>query len=147
MPHASLAALCLLLATLFLGCASNPQAGKGVPQEKLDADYAECESMQLVPGPWPPLAKAALRHLCGLIVERLEVEKKMQYANLILENVQRLKQAIDNLLKAVENPILMDRIFGTKVSVISWIWVAAWSTEMNTPTTRDTPSMNVFSVI
>jgi len=48
MPHASLAALCLLLATLFLGCASNPQAGKGVPQEKLDADYAECESMSYV---------------------------------------------------------------------------------------------------
>ena len=73
------------------------------------------EAMQLVPGPWPPLAKAALRHLCGLIVERLEVEKKMQYANLILENVQRLKQAIDNLLKAVENPILMPYIGGEEV--------------------------------
>ena len=48
-----------------------------------------------------------MRHLFGLAVERLEVEKKMQYVNLIVENINRLKQAIGNLLKAVENPILM----------------------------------------
>lgn len=27
-------------------------------------------------------------------------------------------------------------IFGTKVSVISWIWVTAWNSEINTPTIR-----------
>ena len=34
--------------------------------------------------------------------------------------------------------IVMNRTisFGTKVSVISWIWVIAWSSEMATPTTR-----------
>ena len=65
------------------------------------------EAMQLVPGPWPPLAPAAMRHLFGLAVERLEVEKKLQYVNLIVENINRLKQAIGNLLSAVDNPILM----------------------------------------
>ncbi|EHJ48579.1 GAF domain protein [Solidesulfovibrio carbinoliphilus subsp. oakridgensis] len=73
------------------------------------------EAMQLVPGPWPPLAPAALRHLFGLTVERMEVEKKMQYVNLIVENVNRLRQAIANLLKAVENPILMPYIGGEEV--------------------------------
>ena len=73
------------------------------------------EAMQLVPGPWPPLAPAAMRHLFGLAVERLEVEKKMQYVNLIVENINRLKQAIGNLLGAVENPILMPYIGGEEV--------------------------------
>jgi len=73
------------------------------------------EAIQLVPGPWPPLAPAAMRHLFGLAVERLEVEKKMQYVNLIVENINRLKQAIGNLLKAVENPILMPYIGGEEV--------------------------------
>jgi len=73
------------------------------------------EAMQLVPGPWPPLAPAAMRHLFGLAVERMEVEKKMQYVNLIVENINRLKGAISNLLKAVENPILMPYIGGEEV--------------------------------
>ena len=73
------------------------------------------EAMQLVPGPWPPLAPAAMRHLFGLAVERMEVEKKMQYVNLIVENINRLKGAIANLLKAVENPILMHYIGGENV--------------------------------
>ncbi|MHC1712703.1 MAG: histidine kinase [Solidesulfovibrio sp.] len=73
------------------------------------------EALQLVPGPWPPLAPAAMRHLFGLAVERMEVEKKMQYVNLIVENINRLKQAISNLLKAVENPILMPYIGGEEV--------------------------------
>ncbi len=73
------------------------------------------EAMQLVPGPWPPLAPAAMRHLFGLTVERIEVEKKMQYVNLIVENINRMKQAIANLLKAVENPILMPYIGGEEV--------------------------------
>jgi len=73
------------------------------------------EAMQLVPGPWPPLAPAAMRHLFGQAVERLEVEKKMQYANLIVENINRLKGAIANLLKAVQNPILMPYIGGEEV--------------------------------
>ena len=57
----------------------------------------------------------AMRHLFGLAVERLEVEKKMQYVNLIVENINRLKQAIGNLLGAVENPILMPYIGGEEV--------------------------------
>ena len=73
------------------------------------------EAMQLVPGPWPPLAPAAMRHLFGLTVERVEVEKKMHYVNLIVENINRLKGAIANLLKAVENPILMPYIGGEEV--------------------------------
>jgi hypothetical protein len=73
------------------------------------------EAMQLVPGPWPPLAPAAMRHLFGLAVERLEVEKKLQYVNLIVENINRLKQAIGNLLSAVDNPILMPYIGGEEV--------------------------------
>lgn len=73
------------------------------------------EAMQLVPGPWPPLAPAAMRHLFGLAVERLEVEKKLQYANLIVENINRLKQAIGNLLAAVDNPILMPYVGGEAV--------------------------------
>jgi hypothetical protein len=73
------------------------------------------EATQLVPGPWPPLAQAALRHLVGLTVERMEVEKKMQYVNLIVENINRLRGAIANLLKAVENPILMPYIGGEEV--------------------------------
>src|SRR5213596_3567009 len=28
------------------------------------------------------------------------------------------------------------RIFGTKISVCSWIWVSAWNSETTTPTTR-----------
>ncbi len=73
------------------------------------------EAMQLVPGPWPKLAPAAMRHLFGLAVERMEVEKTMQYVNLIVENINRLRQAIVNLLKAVENPILMPYIGGEEV--------------------------------
>ena len=73
------------------------------------------EAMQLIPGPWPKLAPAAMRHLIGLTIERMEVEKKMQYVNLIVENVNRLKGAIANLLKAVENPILMHYIGGEEV--------------------------------
>lgn len=73
------------------------------------------EALQLVPGPWPPLAPAAMRHLFGLAVERLEVEKKLQYVNLIVENINRLKQAIGNLLAAVDNPILMPYIGGEAV--------------------------------
>lgn len=73
------------------------------------------EAMQLVPGPWPPLAPAAMRHLVGLTVERMEVEKKLQYVNLIVENINRLRGAIANLLKAVENPILMPYIGGEEV--------------------------------
>lgn len=73
------------------------------------------EAMQLVPGPWPPLAPAAMRHLFGLAVERAELEKKMQYANLIVENINRLRGAIANLLKAVENPILMSYVGGEEV--------------------------------
>lgn len=73
------------------------------------------EAMQLVPGPWPALAPAAMRHLFGLAVERLEVEKKMHYINLIVENINRLKGAIANLLKAVENPILMPYVGGEEV--------------------------------
>ena len=73
------------------------------------------EAMQLVPGPWPPLAPAAMRHLFGLTVERMEVEKKMQYVNLIVENINRLRGAIVNLLKAVENPILMPYVGGEEV--------------------------------
>lgn len=73
------------------------------------------EAMQLIPGPWPRLAPAAMRHLIGLTIERMEVEKKMQYVNLIVENVNRLKGAIANLLKAVENPILMPYIGGEEV--------------------------------
>ncbi len=73
------------------------------------------EAMQLVPGPWPPLAPAAMRHLLGMLVERIEMEKKMQYVNLIVENINRLKQAIGNLLKAVENPILMPYVGGEEV--------------------------------
>ena len=30
------------------------------------------------------------------------------------------------------------RIFGTNTSVISWIWVSAWNSEMATPTTSPT---------
>ena len=30
------------------------------------------------------------------------------------------------------------RIFGTKTSVISWIWVSAWNSAMTTPTARPT---------
>jgi hypothetical protein len=73
------------------------------------------EAMQLVPGPWPKLAPAAMRHLFGLTVERLDVDNKMQYVNLIVENVNRLTLAITNLLKAVENPILMPYIGGEEV--------------------------------
>ena len=73
------------------------------------------EAMQLVPGPWPDLAPAAMRHLIGLTVERMEVEKKMQYVNLIVENINRLKGAISNLLKAVENPIFMPYVGGEEV--------------------------------
>ncbi len=73
------------------------------------------EALHLVPGPWPPLAPAAMRHLFGLAVERLEVEKKMQYVNLIVENINRLRGAIANLLKAVENPILMPYVGGEEV--------------------------------
>ncbi|MGE4538226.1 MAG: histidine kinase [Desulfovibrio sp.] len=73
------------------------------------------EAMQLVPGPWPPLGQAAMRHLFGLAVERIDVEKKMQYVNLIVENINRLKGAIANLLKAVEKPILMPYVGGEEV--------------------------------
>lgn len=73
------------------------------------------EAMQLIPGPWPKLAPAAMRHLVGLTVERMEVEKKMQYVNLIVENINRLRGAIANLLKAVQNPILMHYIGGEEV--------------------------------
>ena len=45
----------------------------------------------------------------------MEVEKKMQHVNLIVETVTRLRQAIANLLKAVENPILMPYIGGEEV--------------------------------
>src|SRR5438309_7820452 len=37
---------------------------------------------------------------------------------------------------AISIPMKIARILGTKTSVISWIWVSAWNSEMTTPTTR-----------
>ena len=49
MRHVCLVALCLTLAALVYGCGgSSPRAAKGESQAKLDADYAECESMSYV---------------------------------------------------------------------------------------------------
>jgi len=48
MSHSGLATLCLTLAALTVGCTSGPHAAKGVSQAKLEADYAECESMSYV---------------------------------------------------------------------------------------------------
>lgn len=51
MRHASLVVLSLTLAALLQGCSlfsGGPQAAKGSSQDKLDADYAECESMSYV---------------------------------------------------------------------------------------------------
>src|SRR5437899_5220782 len=40
--------------------------------------------------------------------------------------------------KASNNVTKIARIFGTKISVCSWIWVSAWNSDTTTPTTRPT---------
>jgi hypothetical protein len=47
MLHSCIAAVCLVLTLLAAGCASGPRA-VGVSQAKLEADYADCESMSYV---------------------------------------------------------------------------------------------------
>lgn len=47
MFHSCIAAVCLALTLLATGCASSPR-GVGVSQAKLEADYADCESMSYV---------------------------------------------------------------------------------------------------
>jgi hypothetical protein len=37
---------------------------------------------------------------------------------------------------ASNNVTKIARIFGTKISVCSWIWVSAWNSDTTTPTTR-----------
>ena len=41
-------------------------------------------------------------------------------------------------VRAMTTKITM--IFGTKVSVISWIWVSAWNSAMTMPTTMAAPT-------
>jgi hypothetical protein len=47
MFHSCIAAVCLALILQVTGCASGPRA-VGVSQAKLEADYADCESMSYV---------------------------------------------------------------------------------------------------
>ena len=47
MLHSCIAAVCLVLAIQLLGCSPGPRA-VGVPQSKVEADYADCESMSYV---------------------------------------------------------------------------------------------------
>jgi hypothetical protein len=57
----------------------------------------------------------AMNDLFNMTLDELDLDKKIHFLNTVVENISRLKRAIENLLLAVKKPVLMHYINGVEV--------------------------------
>jgi hypothetical protein len=57
----------------------------------------------------------AMNDLFNMTLDEIDLDKKVHVLNTVVENISRLKRAIENLLLAVKKPVLMHYINGVEV--------------------------------